>query len=143
MSMLLAALIFVPLLAVAISHLVWASGGTWPIRSEELLARTVVGRPGITQMPPRSLSLLVAILVLAAGTTALALADPVAGGPLLTLVGGLLAALFLLRGVAGYTMRWRQAFPEEPFASLDRKTYSPLCLFIGAGFLLLVLMRLL
>jgi hypothetical protein len=141
--MLLAALIFVPLLAVAISHLVWAAGGTWPIRSEELLARAVVGRPGITRMPPRPASLLVAILVLGAGIAALALADPVSGGAVLTLVGALLAAVFLARGIAGYAARWRRTFPEEPFATLDRKTYSPLCLFIGSGFLLLVIMRLL
>jgi hypothetical protein len=143
MNMLLAALIFIPLLAVAISHLVWAAGGTWPIRSEELLAKTVVGRPGITRMPPRAASLLVAILVLAAGTAALALADPVGGGSVLTLIGLLLAAVFLVRGIVGYSARWRHAFPEEPFATLDRKTYSPLCLFIGSGFLLLVIMRLL
>lgn len=143
MSMLLAALIFVPLLAVSISHLFWAFGSTWPIRSEELLARTVVGRPGITRMPPRFASFVVAVLVLAAGIIALALADPVAGGSSLTFVGLLLAAVFLVRGIIGFSARWRRAFPEEPFASLDRKTYSPLCLFIGTGFLLLVIMRLL
>ena len=143
MSMLLAALIFVPLLAVSLSNLVWALGGTWPIRSEELLARTVVGRPGITRMPPRPASFVVAVLVLAAGIVALALADPSGGGFALTFVGLLLAAVFLFRGVLGFSSRWRRAFPEEPFATLDRKTYSPLCLFIGAGFLLLVIMRLL
>lgn len=142
MNMLLAALIFVPLLAVAISHLVWAAGGTWPIHNEELLAKAVVGRPGIARMP-RAASLLVAILILGAGIAALALADPVGGGPVLTLVGMLLAAVFLVRGIAGYSARWRRAFPEEPFATLDRKTYSPLCLFIGSGFLLLAIMRLL
>ena len=143
MNMLLAALIFVPLLAVSISHFLWSLGATWPIRSEELLARTVVGRAGSSRMPPRPASLLVAVLVLAAGLAALALADPVGGGAALTLLGLLLAAAFLFRGLAGYTARWRRAFPEEPFATLDRNTYAPLSLFIGTGFLLLVLMRLL
>jgi hypothetical protein len=74
---------------------------------------------------------------------ALSLADPVAGGPGLTLLGVLLALLFIGRGVLGYTPGWRARFSAEPFASLDRKNYSPLCFWIGAGFLILVLMRLL
>ena len=142
MSMLLAALIFVPLLAVALAHFIWSMGGTWPIRNEQLLARTVVGRPGITRMPPRLASLAVAALVLAAGVAALALADTAGGGLPLTLLGIVLGAVFLARGAIGYTSRWRAAFPEEPFATLDRRNYSPLCLFVGAGFLVLVAMRL-
>jgi len=53
-----------------------------------------------------------------------------------------LAAIFLARGAVGYTSGWRAQFSEEPFATLDRRNYSPLSLFIGAGFLLLVAMRL-
>ena len=55
----------------------------------------------------------------------------------------LLALVFLARGVLGYTAGWRARFPTEPFATLDRKNYSPLCLVLGAGFLILVVMRLL
>lgn len=142
MNMLLAALIFILLLAVAVAHFIWSFGGTWPIRDRDLLARTVVGRPGAA-MPPRIASFLVALLVLAAGTGALALADPLAGGLLLDLFGVLVGLIFLARGIAGYTPRWREAFPEEPFATLDRRNYSPLCLFVGAGFLVLVVLRLL
>ena len=32
--------------------------------------------------------------------------------------------------------------PVEPFRTLDRKTYSPLCLALGVGFIVLVVMRL-
>ena len=53
-----------------------------------------------------------------------------------------IAAVFIGRGILGYTAGWRARFPTEPFATLDRKNYSPLCLWIGAGFLILVLMRL-
>jgi len=66
-----------------------------------------------------------------------------------TLLGGafalaLLAAIvFLVRGTLGYTDPWAARTPEEPFRSLDRKIYSPLCLAIGLGFLFLVVMRLL
>ena len=142
MNMLIASLIFVPLLAVAIAHFVWSLGGTWPIRDQALLARTVVGLPGITRMPPRIASLAVAIATLAAGIVALSLADDTAGGAWLTAIGALLGLLFLARGIIGYSAGWRARFPEEPFATLDRKNYSPLSLAIGAGFLVLVVMRL-
>ena len=142
MSMLVAALVFVPLLAIAIAYFVWSVGGTWPIRDRVLLARTVVGRPGVTRMPPRIMSFGVALAILAAGIVALSLADDSAGGIWLTIIGTLLAAAFLGRGAIGYTAGWRARFPEEPFATLDRKNYSPLCLALGAGFLILVVLRL-
>ncbi|MDC9825867.1 DUF3995 domain-containing protein [Devosia sp. ZB163] len=141
MSMFVAALIFVVLLAVAIAHFMWAIGSPWPIRDPALLARTVIGRPGVTRVP-RLASLAVSILVLAAGVFALSLADHTAGGWWLSVVGLLLAALFLGRGAIGYTDGWRARFSEEPFATLDRKNYSPLCLALGIGYLLLVIMRL-
>jgi hypothetical protein len=142
MSMVIGALTFVPLLMVAIAHFAWSFGNTWPIRSEELLVQTVVGTPGATRMPNRLLILVMAVLVLAAGVIALALADNTSGGLLLTLAGIVLAAIFLGRGVLGYTPAWRARHPVEPFATLDRRNYSPLCLWIGAGFLILVLLRL-
>jgi len=141
MSMFVAALIFVVLLAVAIAHFMWAIGSPWPIRDPALLARTVIGRPGVTRVP-RLASLAVSILVLAAGVFALSLADHTAGGWWLSVVGLLLAAAFLGRGAIGYTAGWRARFSEEPFATLDRKNYSPLCLALGIGYLLLVIMRL-
>jgi hypothetical protein len=141
MGMFVAALIFVALLAVSIAHLLWALGRTWPIKNEMLLAQTVVGTPGVTRMPPRLASLAVAVATLAAGIVALALADRTGGGLPLDLAGVLLAALFAARGVVGYTGNWRKRFPTEPFATLDRRNYSPLCLALGAGFLVLVVMR--
>ena len=141
MSMLIAAITFIPLLAIAIAHFMWSMGMSWPIRDKAMLVRTVIGRAGATRVP-RLASLLIALLVLAAGIVGLALADKTGGGILLTLVCAGLAAVFLARGAIGYTASWRAQFPEEPFATLDRRNYSPLSLFIGAGFLLLVLMRL-
>lgn len=141
MSMFIAALVFVVLLAVAIAHFLWAVGSPWPIRDPALLARTVIGKPGVTRVP-RLAALVVSLLVLAAGVIALALADHTGGGVGLTLLGILLAAIFLGRGILGYTKGWRAMFSEEPFATLDRKNYSPLCLAIGVGFVILVIMRL-
>ncbi|HEV2518599.1 MAG TPA: DUF3995 domain-containing protein [Devosia sp.] len=141
MSMLIAALIFVVLLAVAIAHFLWSIGSRWPIRDPELLARTVVGKPGVTRVPKLA-AFIISLLVLAAGILALSLADHSAGGWWLTLVGVGLAAVFLGRGAIGYTEGWRARFSVEPFATLDRKNYSPLCLALGVGYLLLVIMRL-
>jgi hypothetical protein len=128
---------------VAFAHLLWALGSSWPIRDQMLLAQAVVGTPGITRMPNRLLTFIISLLLLAAGIIALSLADHASGGIGLTVAGAVLAMAFLARGVLGYTAGWRARHPVEPFATLDRKNYSPLCLWIGAGFLILVGMRLL
>jgi hypothetical protein len=143
MKMGIAALVFIPLLAVAIAHFVWSFGGTWPLRSRELLMNAVYGRPGTQRLPPRLLTFLVAVAILAAGVVALSLADDTAGGLWLDLLGIALGILFIARGIAGYTPRWRAVFSGEPFATLDRRNYSPLALGLGVGFFILVLMRLL
>jgi hypothetical protein len=142
MNMVVGSLTFVPLLMLAVAHLLWSVGRTWPIRNETLLAQTVVGTPGVTRMPNRLVTFLVAVFVLAAGVVALSLADHASGGALLTVAGIGLALLFIARGVAAYTPWWRAQFPTEPFAALDRKNYAPLCFWIGAGFAILVVMRL-
>jgi hypothetical protein len=141
MNMIIASIVFVILLAVSLAHLLWALGSRWPIKDPELLARTVIGRPGITRVP-RLASLVVAVLVFAAGIVALSLADHDAGDRWLTGVGIALAAVFLTRGVFGYTAGWRRFFSVEPFVTNDRRVYSPICLIVGAGFLILVIMRL-
>lgn len=141
MSMFLSALMFVLLLAVAIAHFVWSIGGSWPIRDKAMLPSVVIGRPGVAEVP-RFPALVVSILVLLAGVIAAALADHDAGGALLNILGLGLAAVFLGRGAIGYTKGWRDRFSVEPFATLDRRNYSPLCLFLGVGYLLLVIMRL-
>lgn len=138
----IAALIFVPLLAVASVHLLWAFGSTWPVQDRKTLAQTVVGSPNVERMPSRLLTALIAIAIFTAGIWALSMADP-ARHPLLTAGGFVLTAVFLGRGLIGYTSWWRQLTPEEPFATFDKKVYSPLCLGIGAGFAFLTVWRLL
>ncbi len=142
MNMIVASIVFVILLTVGLAHLLWSIGSRWPIKDPELLARTVVGRPGVSRVP-RLASLVVAVLVLAAGVSALSLADHDAGDWWLTAIGVALAIVFIGRGALGYTAGWRAQFPLEPFATNDRRVYSPLCLIVGAGFLILVIMRLL
>ncbi|MGV8854916.1 MAG: DUF3995 domain-containing protein [Devosia sp.] len=143
MSIPLASLMFVLMLTVAVAHFLWSIGQTWPIRDEKLLAQTVVGTRAIERMPPRWVSFAVALGMLAAGIVALSIADHDSGGLVLTLIGLLLAALFLGRGAVGYTAWWAHTTPEPNFRLNDRRVYSPLCLLLGAGFLALVIMRLL
>lgn len=141
MNMLIASLMFIALFAVSLAHFLWSLGRTWPIRNEKLLAQTVVGFRDIERMPPRLASLAVAIATFAAGVLALALADHESGGILLNLVGIVLAAIFLGRGIVGYTSWWRELTPEPNFRLNDRRVYSPLCIALGLGFLTLVLFR--
>lgn len=142
MSTAAASILFLCLIMVSLAHFVWAFGGTWPIRSRELLAATVIGREGIDRVP-RLGALLVAILVLAAAAIGASLGEHDAGGLPLTLVGLALGLVFAIRGILGYTAGWRRRFPREPFATLDRKFYSPLCLIVAVCFLVLVALRLL
>lgn len=135
----IASLVFIPLLAIAGAHLIWAFGGSYPARTPELLARTVIGIKGRNRVP-RLASALIAVAILAAGIVALSLADPAPGVPMLG-IGIVLALVFLGRGVIGYTRSWQARTPVEPFRSMDRKFYSPLCLAIGAGFVFLIVWR--
>lgn len=140
MNMLLAALICIGLFAVSLAHFVWALGFTWPIRNQKLLAQTVMGFKNAERMP-RLASLAVSVATFVAACYALALADHDGGGLPLSLIGLALAAIFLARGVIGYTPWWAALTPEPNFRFNDRRVYSPLCLFLGAGFLILVILR--
>jgi Protein of unknown function (DUF3995) len=55
------------------------------------------------------------------------------------LAGSGIVAVFFGRGVAGYTSAWRRHFSEQPFARLDRIAYSPLCLALSIGFLIILI----
>ena len=143
MSMLIAAFMFIALLAVSVAHFLWSIGRTWPIRNEKLLAETVVGTADIQQMPPRLASFAIALVTLLAGVLGLALADHTSGGWMLNLIGLAIGAVFLARGAAGYTEWWAAKTPQPNFRLNDRRVYSPLCLFLGAGFVVLVIMRVL
>lgn len=142
MNMFIASLMFIALFAVSLAHFLWSMGFTWPIRNEKLLAQTVVGFKNIERMPPRLASFAVAIAAFAAGMFALALADHDSGGLLLDLAGCGLAAIFLARGIVGFTAWWAGVTPEPNFRLNDRRVYSPLCLFLGLGFLVLLYLRL-
>ncbi len=135
----IASLVFIPLLAIAAAHMIWALGGSYPARTPELLARTVLGTKGRDRVP-RLASAVISLLILAAGIVALSLADPAPGAVMIGL-GIALALVFAGRGLIGYTKAWQARTPVEPFRTMDRKFYSPLCLAIGAGFVFLIVWR--
>jgi 4-amino-4-deoxy-L-arabinose transferase-like glycosyltransferase len=141
MSMLISSFMFIALFAVSIAHFSWAFGSTWPIRTEKLLAQTVVGTAGIERMPPRLASLAVAIATIAAGIFGLALADHDSGGMWMSVIGAVIGLIFLARGIIGYMPFWAALTPEPSFRFNDRRVYSPLCILLGVGFLALVFIR--
>ena len=138
LAILLSAVVF----AIAGLHAYWGSGCIWPAASAEQLAKTVVGRPGITKMPSPAACFVVA------GLLAMVAAWPLFAAGLLPepwsrrftlLVGPMLAAVFVGRGIATWKPGWRDYFPEQPFARLDRLVYSPLCLLLGIGYFTLLI----
>jgi len=116
-------------------HLIWALGIWWPIRDEPSLARAAVGAKGIHKMPPKSASFLVFIALSIAAFWPWMSASLPRGIYMAGLAG--LALVFLGRGLLTYTAFWRKICPEEPFATLDKKYYGPLCFTIGAAFALI------
>lgn len=140
MNMFLSSFMFIALFAIAIAHLLWGFGRTWPIRDQKLLAQTVVGTAGVERVP-RLPSLGVGIFAMATGVFALALADHDSGGQAMDLAGVLLGVVFLARGIAGYTSWWAARTPQPSFRFNDRRVYSPVCLFLGLGFFVLVFLR--
>jgi hypothetical protein len=138
----LAIALFVVLQTIADLHAAWGLGWRWPSDSEVGLARTVVGKSGITRMPSLAASLVVAALLAAASLWPLFAAGLLpARWPLwLTQLAGVcLAAVFVGRGIAGYLPAWRSRFSEQPFASLDQRVYSPVCLALGVGILTILI----
>lgn len=133
----LALMLAAVLVAVAALHVYWGIGGVWPGTDERSCARAVVGFARVEKMPSAGASFAVAAMIVAATLLALALGG-VFAAPLgrLQLAGAafFVALVFIGRGLAGFTPIWRRLAPEMPFARLDVRYYSPLCLALGAGF---------
>jgi len=128
--------------AIAVVHAYWGRGGHWPAATEKDLARTVVGRPGITRMPSPGACFAVAAMLLLVAIWPLAAAGllPLPVAPwLIQLAGAGMGFVFLLRGIAPYLPAWRRIWPEQPFARLDRHIYGPICLALAAGCLTLLI----
>ena len=136
----LALLLAAVLTAIAALHVYWGIGGVWPGSDPKSCARAVAGFAGIEAMPSMGAAFAVAAAIIAAALVALALGGlfaspfeqvPLAGAALF------IGLVFVGRGIAGFTPAWRRLASEMPFARLDMRYYSPLCLVIGASFVLL------
>ena len=136
MNAVLAFLLFVGVGAIAVIHALWGLGSLWPEANEEALARGVVGdgrgacrRPGSASPSPpcwrwwRCGRGIVLGPVVGAGRAdrhlrhRRRLRRPRLGG--------------LQPALAGH-------FADEPFATRDKRYYSPYCLLLGVGYLALL-----
>ena len=136
MTELIAWAVFLILSTIAALHYLWASGSTWPVATQEQFVRSFIGVQSAKTMPGKRLTVLVATLILAAAASApwgaalITLPLPSWSKPILLWA---LFAVFLLRGLSTYGL---PNLPRaEPFKTLDRRYFAPLCLVLAAGFL--------
>jgi len=137
-----AQILSVILLMVAALHFYWAVGGFWPGHDEASLTRTVIGATNMSTMPPRWLTIAVSLCIFAAALFPLMwseLMPDLLPGSLLGLGMWVLVLVFIGRGIAGYLPFFHKSNAAEPFATLNRKYFSPLCLMLGASFASLVI----
>jgi Protein of unknown function (DUF3995) len=136
MTVLFAFLLFVGVGAVAVIHALWGLGSNWPEADEEALARSVVG-DGRRRMPSTWQCFAVAgILTLVALWPFVMLGRD--DEPWVLAVTFTIAGVFVVRGLAGYSPRWRSHFHDEPFATRDKRYYSPYSLLMGVSYLALL-----
>ena len=96
------------------------------------LARAVVG-DGRRHMPPPIACIAVSAVLAFVALWPLCVAAGVTDLPVpqtSVTIGG----VFVGRGLAGFVPRWRELFSDEPFATRDRRYYSPLCIVLGLGY---------
>ena len=138
----LALVLAVPLILIAALHVYWGIGGIWPGTDPQSCARAVAGFRGVDAMPSTAACFAVAAVIIVATLVVLALGG-VFASPLdrISLAGAafFIALVFLGRGLMGFMPFWRRLTPEMPFARLDLRYYSPLCLALGAGLAILAL----
>lgn len=136
MTALMALLLTIGVGAIAVIHAMWGMGSHWPEKSEEALALSVVG-DGRRRMPPPWQCFAVALVLAAMALWPWYVLGRI--GDNLVLAGTYaIAGVFMARGIAGFSARWRAQFTTEPFATRNRRYYSPYCLLLGVGYIALV-----
>jgi hypothetical protein len=125
------------LLVIAGLHVYWLLGGCWPGRdAASLNARVVGGKPGGARMPRRAPTAVVSV-----GIAGIALGTLAARGLIALPLPGVVRALtwiaagaLAVRGLGGFFDRWlRPHTAALPFARLNVRIYSPLCVALAAG----------
>ena len=130
------------LFLIAAIHLIWAFRIWWPGGDEESLARSVAGFRNIRKMPSAFQCGAVSFSMVGAAAAVIYLGagSPFGGSVWLQTLCALFAAVFLTRGVLGFTQFWAGLTPEIPFRTLDRKYYSPLCILLGVGIVTILIL---
>lgn len=133
---------FVLLSVVSALHFYWGFGGLWPAKDVPSLARTVVGSNGTTEMPSAGLTVVVAFCIFLAGLLPLFwvgwITLPIPHW-FITIGMVTLTVVFLLRGILGFAPVMTKMSAEEPFATLNRRYFSPLITLVGLGLLYLLI----
>lgn len=135
MNLAVPTLVILVLIGIAGVHAWWGVGGRWPARDEAALADLVIGTgSGRMPGPAACFGVAAAILVglaLVVAVVFLRLPPPLAR---FARVGyGAFAAVFLLRGLAGFFPTiWRYGAGTR-FYTVNTRYYSPLCLLIALG----------
>ena len=136
MTALMALLLTIGVGAIAVIHAMWGMGSHWPEANEEALALSVVG-DGRRRMPPPWQGFAVALALAAMALWPWDVLGRIDDN--LVLAGTYaIAGVFMARGIAGFSARWRAQFTTEPFATRNRRYYSPYCLLLGVGYIALV-----
>jgi hypothetical protein len=136
----IAATLMMVLAALAVLHAWWGLGGRWPGHDERGLVELVIGRTRSMRMPGLARCMLVASALFAAAALVALQGKVIAvdfglpGARLVQTGFWIACAVFALRGLAGFIPPIFAYAQGTPFASLNRRFYSPLCLCIAAGF---------
>ncbi|WP_407330672.1 DUF3995 domain-containing protein [Enterovibrio sp. 27052020O] len=125
------------LLLAAFIHVYWALGGR---RGVANAIPMVEGERAFT--PGAFVTLLVAAGLTFFGLLSLSLAGlislPIWLSSYLQIIGFIVAGIFLLRAVGDFKLvGFSKKIKGSPFAVWDSRLYSPLCLFLGAGYVYL------
>jgi hypothetical protein len=119
------------LVAIAGLHVAWGLGSSYPFQSRDDLADSVVGTDEVPS--PMACMAVAALLGLAATLVAGVLPLP---RRVRTIALRVVTAVLTTRGVAGALGRTSTLAPgsDSPtFVRLDKRLYSPLCLWLAAG----------
>jgi len=135
-----ATLVVIALVLLAALHFYWGAGGRWPGHDDRSLVDLVVGRTRNMKAPDSWACLSVTCALLAAAIS-VALYSSLVELPLapwarliVQVAFWAASAVFAARGVAGFVPAIFRYAEGTPFAQLNRRYYSPLCLLIAAGF---------
>jgi hypothetical protein len=134
----IAATLITVLAGLAVLHAYWGFGGRWPGHDDASMVERVVGRTRDMRAPrPGACFVVAAALLTAAILVGVHSTGALNGGVALVAMAGFwsAAAVFLLRGLAGFVPAVFRYAEGTPFHRLNRIYYSPLCLLIAIAFM--------